>query len=675
MAARGIILAALGLLLGYKSVHAQTINIPGTSAGSATTTTLDTYTALVPVNIRCVNDPIKGLSCAAEYPDQCREQWNFPNPCTPDNIARNITKFVHPFDSSKFLMCGDLGKLYVVQCPRYELFHEGCGQCVGEQAGLTASCELPLEPYTENPCTRQAILDNKLFFPFPGNLSKFIHCDIWGKAWERICTPGEVWSQWAVACVLPSLLNPCDRPNVDITFMYRHPCDATKYLQCDARGTAYVVPCELGTAFYEPNQRCVRLADYRGTLRDNFCGYYTFGFRRYTTVDAQTSGSDMGSGQSMVTVNLSGGSGSGTGSGSTIDMSGNAGLMAALGQLGGPSTSQGLGSMDMGGQGASTGTGQNRLDMNALLASFEASGKGGQGASSGSGSSSNVGSAGSGFMQETSMSFGQGSSSNTGQGTSGGQSGGQVSVTTLDFTSGTGGSSSSGLDLASLANSLSAQGAGFDMSGTGQTTRNMDLSSLVNSLSGTADSSMTGSGTNTGSGSGSGTGSGSTSSSRFSQTSFTETGPRTGTNGTGTSINVQSGQAGMGTGSPASNNVDQLNNVVHDWQTSVDISQSGALNPASTVNDMNLHQSQLEYYDFSNRQYTKPCTPENLKAGRLYFMVRNNSQQYIQCDTNGYMHLRYCSTVASIPSYFDIWASVCVDGPIHVDNQVSKMGK
>lgn len=49
------------------------------------------------------------------------EQWNFPNPCTQYNIDQNITKFVHPFDKTKFLMCGQLGKLYVVQCPQHEV--------------------------------------------------------------------------------------------------------------------------------------------------------------------------------------------------------------------------------------------------------------------------------------------------------------------------------------------------------------------------------------------------------------------------------------------------------------------------------------------------------------------------------------------------------------------------
>lgn len=49
------------------------------------------------------------------------EKWDFPNPCTRENMDNNITKFVHPYDTSKFLMCGEMGKLYIVQCPQREV--------------------------------------------------------------------------------------------------------------------------------------------------------------------------------------------------------------------------------------------------------------------------------------------------------------------------------------------------------------------------------------------------------------------------------------------------------------------------------------------------------------------------------------------------------------------------
>ncbi|XP_060593229.1 uncharacterized PE-PGRS family protein PE_PGRS54-like isoform X2 [Ruditapes philippinarum] len=264
------------LFIGALGVAKAQLNNPSFGSSSP----LDLYNALVQVKINCRNVPGRGLVCSADYPDHCKEQWNFQNPCTQNNIDMNITKFAHPFDKSKFLMCGQMGKLYVVQCPQYEVFHEGCSQCIGAEAGLTASCEVPLPPTIRNVCTREAILNNKLFFPFPGNLSRFIHCDIWGKPWERICTPGEVWSKWDVTCVLPHLLNPCNRPTTDLTYLYSHPCDPSIYLTCDLQGRAHEVNCLRGEAFHEESQRCRPYADFTGQVLSSFCENYMFGFRQ-----------------------------------------------------------------------------------------------------------------------------------------------------------------------------------------------------------------------------------------------------------------------------------------------------------------------------------------------------------------------------------------------------------
>lgn len=234
----------------------------------------------VSVNIRCYADPIKGLSCGVEFPDdQCKEKWDFPNPCTRENMDNNITKFVHPYDTSKFLMCGEMGKLYIVQCPQREIFHAGCGQCVDRSSGLTASCQEPLTPHVANPCTEQNIIDNKLYFPYPGNLAKYIHCDNWGKAWARRCTTGEVWSQWDLACIRPTLLNPCSRLKADLAYLYPHPCNPRRYLRCDNYGDAYEEFCDTNMAFNEAKQGCDRVGTFIGSDRPEFCENRIFGFK------------------------------------------------------------------------------------------------------------------------------------------------------------------------------------------------------------------------------------------------------------------------------------------------------------------------------------------------------------------------------------------------------------
>ena len=122
---------------------------------------------------------------------------------------------------------------------------------------------------------------DKLFFPFPGNLTKYIHCDVWGKPWERICTTGEVWSQAEVSCVLPSLLNPCARMNTDLAYFYPHPCDRSRYLRCDSNGAAYVTFCDFGEAFNEATQRCHPIGSFIGSDEKEFCENILFGFKPY----------------------------------------------------------------------------------------------------------------------------------------------------------------------------------------------------------------------------------------------------------------------------------------------------------------------------------------------------------------------------------------------------------
>ncbi|XP_052790081.1 UPF0462 protein C4orf33 homolog [Mya arenaria] len=67
----------------------------------------------------CTEDPYNETAvprCTAEYPDPCKETWDFKNPCTTGNDPNRLTYFQHPYNPKKFLMCDELGKVYVVQC-------------------------------------------------------------------------------------------------------------------------------------------------------------------------------------------------------------------------------------------------------------------------------------------------------------------------------------------------------------------------------------------------------------------------------------------------------------------------------------------------------------------------------------------------------------------------------
>lgn len=127
------------------------------------------------------------------------EKWNFPNPCTKDNLEKGVLKFPHPTDVTKYLMCDLSGKLYIVQCPQYESYYQSCQQCVGD---TSSSCIVGQKNSTDSsPCTLANLQAGRFFFIYQADNTKFIHCDVWGKAWLMSCPGGEVWDQNILTCL------------------------------------------------------------------------------------------------------------------------------------------------------------------------------------------------------------------------------------------------------------------------------------------------------------------------------------------------------------------------------------------------------------------------------------------------------------------------------------------
>ncbi|XP_062597477.1 uncharacterized protein LOC134258895 [Saccostrea cucullata] len=145
--------------------------------------------------MKCYIDGIK-----IECPDNCKEKWNFPNPCTPENIAEGLLQFAHPTDSTKYLMCNQIGKLYIVQCPQYESYYQSCQQCVGNFTSCVTGNKTNVDS-SSSPCTLANLQAGKFFFVYPSDNTKFIHCDVWGKAWALSCPGGEIWDQSILTCI------------------------------------------------------------------------------------------------------------------------------------------------------------------------------------------------------------------------------------------------------------------------------------------------------------------------------------------------------------------------------------------------------------------------------------------------------------------------------------------
>ncbi|XP_052788956.1 uncharacterized protein LOC128223687 [Mya arenaria] len=252
------------------------INMKDSSSGNIYRTCIATITPKYgdrtdhSVTVRCYKDGVEIL-CKDEY-FNCTEKWNFNSPCTNANILAGITKFPHPYNNNKFLMCDLSGKMYIVICPPRELYFKDCSQCLGENSVSSSGCGTSLAPTVANPCSRAQILAGNLFFPYPGDVTKFIHCDIWGHPWERNCPAGDEWDQGLLTCFVASTYSPCRHHVPGTPYLYPHQCDPHQYIHCDTNHQSFVQSCQLDYVFLKTTQTCVPKGQYGTDTYYNTCG-------------------------------------------------------------------------------------------------------------------------------------------------------------------------------------------------------------------------------------------------------------------------------------------------------------------------------------------------------------------------------------------------------------------
>lgn len=215
--------------------------------------------------IKCYQNGIE-VAC----PDNCEEKWNlFPHVCTKENLENDKMKFEHPFSKLKYLMCDKLGQLYVVHCPQNQSYYQSCEQCVG--AGSSCPNNTGQTPLTGivNPCSLDNILNGNFFFIYPPDVTKFIHCDVWGKPWIMSCPNDEEWDQNELTCIVPSAYNnPCRGRTDDDPLYYPYPCDPHKYIQCDLWHESFLQTCQLNFVFSPLAGNCVPKNSYTPPTHD-----------------------------------------------------------------------------------------------------------------------------------------------------------------------------------------------------------------------------------------------------------------------------------------------------------------------------------------------------------------------------------------------------------------------
>lgn len=117
------------------------------------------------------------------------------NPCTEAAILSGKMFFDYPKRKHMFIHCDVWGHAWVMQCPPGEIWHQNSTTCVVDsinQDGKTHS--------TTNPCTKDDLDKNELFFPLP-NRTLFIHCDLAGHPWVQSCGIRQVFDATSSTCV------------------------------------------------------------------------------------------------------------------------------------------------------------------------------------------------------------------------------------------------------------------------------------------------------------------------------------------------------------------------------------------------------------------------------------------------------------------------------------------
>ncbi|KAL3851708.1 hypothetical protein ACJMK2_015435 [Sinanodonta woodiana] len=199
------------------------------------------------------------------------------NPCATNN---GQIYYAHPTDTTKFLQCGQGSRMFIIKCPSGEVYNQATTSCTRPQIAVNPQ----INP--ANPCTAVNLASGNIFFAYTSDNTKFIECSPDGNAQVLSCPSRLVWNQARQSCVLISTTgtgtliggtvigtggtitgtgtiigtgittNPCTAQAITSqNLFFPHP-DATKFIQCDLAGDAYVMQCPSGLVWNQSTSTC-----------------------------------------------------------------------------------------------------------------------------------------------------------------------------------------------------------------------------------------------------------------------------------------------------------------------------------------------------------------------------------------------------------------------------------
>ncbi|XP_062602682.1 uncharacterized protein LOC134264402 [Saccostrea cucullata] len=255
------------------------------------------------VNIRpnsqalCVeNDIVKNCSTTTLFQSPFLIQGpgaNFLSPCDP--TVGHIQIFPYPTRNDRFIFCDDKGHTFIVLCPLGDVYIASYQTCVPGQLYIATSTtrvvtqavvttQRPTTPIpvtispspspgtVQNPCTPENIINQNMFFPYPGNEQAYIECyNLPYVASVKLCPEHHYWSQKYLTCLYRDVVilnptpttesyhtnaaNPCN--TVPGLYFYAIANEPTKYIHCDDFGDAFEKTCPEHKVWNQSVLQCV----------------------------------------------------------------------------------------------------------------------------------------------------------------------------------------------------------------------------------------------------------------------------------------------------------------------------------------------------------------------------------------------------------------------------------
>ncbi|GAB1597859.1 uncharacterized protein LOC115215561 [Argonauta hians] len=217
----------------------------------------------------------------------------FENYCTRENLETNRRFFPHP-EPNKFIQCTQPGSYIIKECHNQSSWSQEKFSCISNIETNTYQSEasttfktttfkttLPVSTVTayspsllnkiKNPCTREKIAANVMFFAHP-DAKYYVQCTTHGTYYVKSCDNGTLWSQANQTCIhsythhsiiqrehggMNTGKSLCTAEALEAGTGYFAHSDPRKFIQCTVPGSYVLRDCSPGTVWDQEKMDCV----------------------------------------------------------------------------------------------------------------------------------------------------------------------------------------------------------------------------------------------------------------------------------------------------------------------------------------------------------------------------------------------------------------------------------